>query len=141
MPTYYRTDQSAIHLAVDGITIDNNVWDSMEGGDNTAETVQYAPGAMGQMQDHGGIPKRSEMTLTREWSDLLVSIYKQLDLAVGAARVTASYSVLDANKNVVAGSTITYTGTLKGINRPNYQAGQAESAKLQVVIALDEDIS
>ena len=138
---FYRSDQAAPHCTVAGVQIDNLLWDSMEGGDATAETVQYPPGGMAPTVDLGGIAKRSDLVITREWSDTLIGIYKQLDAGTGKARVTASYSNLDANGVIVPGSTITYTGTLKGVMRPNYQAGTAELAKLQLTIGMDVPIS
>lgn len=141
MPTYYRSDQQAIHVSIDGITIDNIVWDSFEGGDITAETVTYPPGGMGNKIDLGGIPSRSDITTAREWSDTLISVSKQLQNGVGAARATITKTTLGANKSVVPGSTETYTGTLKGVTVPPYQAGTAEDAKLSLVFAADVAVS
>ena len=138
-PVFYRSDQAAIHVTVAGVPLDNVVWDTMEGGDNVAEDVAYLPGGMAPQINLGGLPKRGDITVTRIWSDALVRVYKQLDQASGQAGVTVTYTVLDASGQST-GSSVTYTGVLKSVTRPNYDSNTSSEAKLQLVIGANQVI-
>lgn len=141
MPVLYRSDQAAVHLQVDGVALDNVVWDTMEGGDASSDGVNYLPGGMVPSVELGGIPKRSDLTLTRVWSDALWQVFKALDNACGRAGAKASYTQLDRSGQVVPGSTITYTGIVKSVARPNYDSNTSGEAKIQVVIGLNGSIT
>lgn len=139
MATYYRSDQAAIHLTVNGVSLDTTSWDSMEGGDNVAEETEHFPGGMRPQVPLGGQPKRSPLTVERKWSDVLIGIYKQLDESVNA-EATASYVQLDLT-GAATGEVITYTGLLSSTTRPNYKAGTSEDAMLKVTLSLNGEIS
>lgn len=141
IPTYYRSDQGRIQVQVAGVALDNTSWDTMAGGDNAATTSPYMPGGMQPVIELGGVPVRSDLTITRIWSDTLINVYKQLDNGVGNLTVTASYTVLDANKNPVANSTITYTGVLKSVARPDYDSSTTTAAKLTLTVGLNGPIT
>jgi len=140
MPTY-RSDQAAVHVTVDGVTLDTKPWDSFAGGDITANTVNYLPGGMQPAIDLGGVPQRSDITVEREWSDALIGVYKQLDQLCGRAAGRIPVTTLDANGVPVAGSTSTYTGTLKGVARPGYDSSTSGLAKMQLVFACNGSLS
>lgn len=141
MPRFFRTDQAAIHVTVAGVTIDDNVWDTMEGGDRSSDGVNYLPGGMAPSVELGGLPKRSDLTISRIWSDTMIAAYKALDNGCGKAAVTASYTNLDANGTMVPNSTITYTGILKSVTRPNYDSNSSGEAKLTIVVGLNGQLS
>lgn len=132
---------AAIHVTVEGVTIDNLSWDTMEGGDNSSDGTNYLPGGMAPSVELGGLPKRSDLTISRIWSDVLIGAFKALDNGCGKARVAASYTVLDANGNVVPDATITYTGILKGVARPNYESNSSAEAKLTLTVGLNGSIT
>jgi hypothetical protein len=134
VPRLFRTDQAVIHVTVSGVTIDDLSWDVLDGGDNTAQSVNYNPGGMAPSVAMGGIPKRSPVKVSRVWSDTLISAYKALDNGTGHLAVTVSYTNLDANGNGVVGSTITYTGILDAVARPGYDSGTASEAKLELTV-------
>lgn len=141
MPTYLRSDSARVQVTVSGVTLPSDSWSKMEGGDNVAETTQLNPGGMAPAVALGGLPKRSDMTVERPWSDALIGAFKALDQATGAATVTATYTNLDANKNPIPGSGVTYTGVLKQVTRPNYDASSSTAATLAIVFEANELIS
>lgn len=140
MPVFFRSDQAAIHVSVAGVPLDNVVWDTFEGGDNAAEDVSYLPGGMAPQINLGGLPKRSDIKVTRIWSDALVRAYKQLDQAVGRSTATVTYTVLDA-AGASTGEQVTYTGVLKMVTRPNYESNTSKEAMLELTIGANEVIS
>ncbi len=140
MPTYFRSDQAQINVFIQNVALDNESWGLMEGGDNVAEEATAFPGGMKPQVALGGFPKRSSLTISRPWSDALIGLYKAMDARVGLSKVTASYQVLNANKEPF-GTPITYTGVLTSAVRPNYKAGTSEEAHLQITVATDGEVS
>lgn len=140
MPTIYRSDQKSIGFTVSGITLDGVSWDSMEGGDPVAESVDVYPGGMAPQVALGGLPKWSEITIERLWSDVLVAQFKALTGVAGFAPITASDIILGANK-VPTGVTITYTGVLTSVMRPGYKASESKDAYLQVKCSVNGQVS
>jgi hypothetical protein len=141
MPTYFRTDQARIQVAVVGVTLDSVSWDKMEGGDNEAPSTPKLLGGMANQIEMGGLPKRSVLTVERTWSDTLIAVYKALDNGSGQLRATASYTVLDASGNPVSGSTISYTGVLLKTERPNYDSESNAPAMLKLTLGLNGPIT
>jgi hypothetical protein len=141
MATLYRSDQSRIQVQVAGVQMDSVSWDVMDGGDITAESVNYLPGGMAPAVELGGIPKRGDLTVARIWSDAMIAVYKALDDVSGRAACTVTYVVLDANGNTVPNATFTYTGVLKSVNRPNYDSSTSSEAKIQLVIGCNRSIN
>lgn len=137
---YFRSDQSSIGVTVEGVTIDNASWDVLEGGENTVDEVTLLPGGMAPQVAKGGIPKRSTATVKRLWSEPLILKYKELDAVAGNAAVTITYTVLNTNKTP-AYAPITYTGVLGTVTRPNYDATKSEAAYLQIMVALNGELS
>jgi hypothetical protein len=128
-------------VAVTGVTLDTISWDKLEGGDPTAETSNYLPGGMEPSIELGGLPKRSDLVVHRIWSDTLVAVYKQLDNGVGRLPGAVTYTVLDANRNPLPGSTISYTGILKAVARPGYDSSTSTEALLSLTFGLNGSIT
>lgn len=136
----YRSDQARIGFQVPGVNLDIVSWDTFEGGENQANNLNYMPGGMQPAVDLGGVPQRSDITITREWSDTLAGIYKPLDNLTGKGTCTVSYQTLDANGNPVPGALFTYTGVIKSVSRPNYDSASSVNGKLQVVISCNSPV-
>lgn len=134
MPTYYRTDQSAVYVSVAGVALDNASWSVIEGGDNVATSVQIRPGGMSPQVELGGMSQRSTLTVKRPWSDSMFAVYKQLDNGAGKLSVTLVYQLLDANGNAVPNATISYTGILLSAARPNYDSESNTKADLVITV-------
>ena len=137
----YRSDQGTLSVTVAGITIDNQSWDTAEGGDITVESQEYNPGAMAPAVAIGGKRSRSAMTVKRAWDDTLIGAYKALDNAAGKTPVTIGYQVLAADHRTPVGNPITYTGILGNVTRPGYDSMTSTVAMLQIVVSLNETIS
>lgn len=139
MPVY-RSDQAAVHVTVTGVALDNIVWDTFAGGDNTASSTNYPPGGMQPSIELGGVPTRSPITVTRAWSDALIGVYKALDQASGRTPGAISITTLDATGRPV-GVTTTYTGVLLTVTRPGYDHATSAAGMLQLVFGMNESIS
>lgn len=135
----YRSDQFSIGVTVlglpGGLQTDNVAWDALEGGDNTVEGVQYLPGGMKPMLQLGGIPKRSNMTVKRIWSDTLIALYKALDAYAGQLEMKITVTTLNTKREAVPGAEVfSYTGILGTVTRPNYSSETPEKAWLQLEV-------
>jgi hypothetical protein len=141
VPQYFASNQAAIGVEVTGVTLDHISWDSMEGGDNTAEDKPVFPGGMAPQAQLTSIPKRSPLTVTRLWTPALVNEYKALDSLSGQASTTATYSLLEPNGKPT-GFVITYTGVLLSVDRPAYKSGPGgEEVFLTLMIGLNGPIA
>jgi len=136
----YRADQHLVHLSVTGVPLDNIQWDTFSGGDLQAADVSYPPGGMLPVVNLGGTPTRSDITLTRAWSDALISVFKKLDASTGRGAATIPVQTLDANGSPT-GATITYSGVVKSVARPDYDHKGNDTAMLTVVIGANASIT
>lgn len=135
MPTVYRSDQTRIQVQCGTLNMDNVSWDSMTGGDIAADSINYLPGGMQPAVELGGIPKRSDIVVTRIWSDTLIALFNDLDSGAGNMPSKIKYSTLDGTKKAV--TTITYGGVLKAVARPDYDAATASEGKLTLTFGCD----
>ncbi len=135
---FLREDQFAIHVAVAGVALDTSVWTSLEGGDIEGQNVNTRPGGMAPAVELGGPVSRSDATVKRQYSsDKLHPLILKLEAAAGKAAVAVSYTPLDADGNP-AGLTITMTGILKSVMRPNADANASAAGFLSLVIGLNQ---
>lgn len=140
MPIYIRSDMGRIQVQVAGVPLDTVSWDMADGGNIVAETSNYAPGGMEPAIELGGHAKRSDMTVERIWSDVLLGVFKALDNVCGEATASIGYTAL--NRGVaLPNSTITYTGVLKAVDRPGYNSASSAEAKLVLTFGLNRAIS
>lgn len=130
---YYRSDQAAVHVKFAAVTIDDESWDVLDGGDNVAPNKIIHPGGMAPMISLGGIPVRSDITVERAWSDVLFGAYKTLDGVAGGEPVEVGYVILDS-PGKPQGTVFTYTGVLLSTTRPGYKAGESSDAMLKITI-------
>lgn len=138
---YYRTDQAAIHVKLSAITIDDESWDVLDGGDNVAQNKIVHPGGMQPMVSLGGVPIRSEITVERAWSDVLIAAYKALDAAAGGEPIEVGYIQLNGPGRP-QGTIFGYTGVLLSASRPNYKAGESnQDAMLKLTIGPNGPLS
>lgn len=140
MAVYFRSDQASIGVTVEGVSLGNESWDVLEGADNAVDVITLLPGGMAPQVAKGGIPKRSNGTVKRLWSESLILQYKALDAVAGNANITVTYTVLNTNKTP-AFAPITYTGVIGTVSRPNYDATKSEAAYLTVEFGLNGEVS
>ncbi len=140
MPTYYRSDQAAIHVEISGVVLDQESWSMMEGGDPVSEEAVIFPGGMQPQIALGGLPKWSPVTVEREWSEALGGDYKALANSVGSALVTVSYIQLGVNKQET-GQKYTYRGVLTSAERPKYKSTESTDAYLKITVGINGQVS
>jgi len=130
---YYRSDQALVHVAVQGVKLDNEPWDVFEGGERKSAGLKVYPGGMREQVELGGTPEREPVKVQRKWSDALIGVFKELDAVVGEAPAEVSITTLNDAKQPV-GSPIVYKGILLGVTRPHYKAGPSEEILLELTI-------
>ncbi len=127
---YFRSDQAAIHVEVTGVALDKEAWDMMEGGDPVAESTIHFPGGMEPQVPLGGLPKWSQLTVERAWSESLGAIYKTLVAGVGNAPGHVSYVQFN-NAKQPQGQVYTYNCVLMSAERPKYKSDESTKAFLK----------
>lgn len=134
----YLTESNAIiHAGVSGISLPTTYsWTSLEGGDVQAETVNTMPGGMQPAISLGGPAKRTDITVKRPHDPALQQNVLALENHAGKRAAWVSYTHLDPDGNKV-GKTYTMNGTLKEVQRPNYDANGTGVAYLTLVITPD----
>lgn len=135
-----RSDQALILVKVEGVSIDKLPWSMFEGAEGNVEGDPVLPGGMSPQVAVGGVPKLSDITVERDWSDALAAVYKKLMAARGSAVAEVSWAILKRNK-VPTGDVFSYSGVLIGVNRPNYKAGSSDGAMLKLVIQTNGEIA
>jgi hypothetical protein len=139
--TFVREDEAIIHADLTQITSnfpEPYSWTSLEGGDIEAEDVFTRPGGMQPGINLGGPAKRSDVTLHCQYSAGIHNVIVALENAVGTGGMSASYTPLDADANP-NGGTITLTGVLKTVNKPNFNANNSAVVFLGLVMACDTE--
>jgi hypothetical protein len=137
--TYVREDEAIIHVDLSSFApnwTEPYSWTSLEGGDVEAEDVFTRPGGMRDGVNLGGPRKRSDVTLTCQYSSVVHSNITALENAVGTGGMSCSFTPLDADSNP-NGGTVTLTGVLKSVNKPNFNANNSGVVFLGLVMACD----
>lgn len=134
-----REDQALIHVDVNGVGLDAKPWTTLSGGELQAQSVNTRPGGMQASKELGGPVMRSDVTVTRQYSnDVLHGKLMALDKACGKATTHVSWTPLDADGNP-SGASVTYSGILKQVTHPNLDANASAAQFLTLVVGLDQD--
>lgn len=144
---HLRQDQAEIHVGVAGVVnaagvnFPSYVWQSLDGGDVQANTLNAHPGGFLNAYSLGGPAKRNDATVKRLYGAdpsgrSLHDFVGPLETACGTARMWISYTPLDADGNH-NGQTVTLTGTLKQVQHPNWDANTSGAAQLTLVMDCD----
>jgi len=139
----YRGDQFKAQLTLTGPnapTLDNQSWDTFDGGDVDPTMEEFIPGGMGEQVAMGGMRKRQPITLTRAWDTSMISNYLALDAASGVAPFQLIVSTLAADKITVTGTT-TYTGVVGKVTPPKRAHDDSKAAMLSVALSCNGAIS
>lgn len=134
---YIREDEAAITLTVKGKQYGGQ-WATYAGGDLAAAGSKTRPGNMGNEVSIGGPASRSDITLTTQFTDVVMAQHKSLEALVGHGPVTVAVIYLDENGLALAGGRFTRTGTLKSVAPPASNAGSAVVGMYTVVVECDE---
>jgi hypothetical protein len=134
-----REDTAIIKVHVTGVGFtDTYSWTSVEGGDITSDSVYTRPGGLQPGVQLGGPSSRSDVTVKRQYTNSLDAYLEQLENASGAARMTVSWTPLDADGNQ-NGNQHTLTGVLKEVQWPMFDANSTAAAFLTLVMAADQE--
>jgi hypothetical protein len=136
---YYGAEQFKVTATVDGVFLGQ--FTRFTGGDLDSEPTSLHPGGMRPAVVTGSRRTMSDITLSKPygWQDS-GRIYNMLD-KVGRARVTCTKQPLSPDGNLVkAGVGFTYTGVLKGITLPEYDADSTDPATWSIVITPDDEV-
>jgi hypothetical protein len=137
--TPIREDQFIIHVIVNGVSFPSTFsWTSKEGGDVTADSTYTRPGGLMPGIQLGGPVTRSDVTVKRQYTTVLDPWLKRLEDACGNARMSVSWTPIDANQTP-NGNTHTLSGVLKEIQAPAADANATGAAFLTLVMACDQE--
>lgn len=138
---YVREDEAVIHAHLTDIAphwVEPYSWASLEGGDIEAEDVFTRPGGMKGGVNLGGPSKRSDVTIMCQYSSTVHKSIIDLENAVGTGGMSVSYTPLDADANP-NGGTVTLTGVLKAVTKPNFNANNSGVVFLGLVMSCDTE--
>lgn len=135
MTTFITEAEAQIHCTVDGVSQmpSTRSWTTFEGGDPEASTSQLNPGAGINAVAIPGPVKRSVVTLTRPYTKEMHAVVIALEGALNN-HMSASYTPTDADGNTLAVDTVTYTGILKQVKKPKWDAESGKAGMLTLVM-------
>lgn len=141
---YLRTDTWQIKATIDGK--DFGVFEGRTGGAGDSEETKLRLGGMGAQVSLGGAQTLENITLRKLWDGMsdfsssgndVVWLYARR----GKAEVTCTNQPLDQDGNIYAGKKFTFTGILKQVTVPDYDAQGNEGAFLELEVATDGNIA
>jgi len=134
----YRESQGSIIVVVNGVSLPTDSWATLSGGDIAASSNKTRPGGMGDSVELGGQGVRGDATVTRQWSDALISSYYDLDLAAGHTAASVSFTPLNLNKSTSGQPSFTWTGLLLTVTPPPISAESDAASFLSIVVGLNQ---
>jgi hypothetical protein len=137
MPTYLRQDQATISVPSLAVNLPYvKSWATLEGGDIESEDVKTRPGGMVGQVNLGGPSTRTDCTVQRPYTKEIHPYIVQLDNVAGRSAMKVTYSILGPTAAVI-GPTVTLTGILKNVMRPNFDSNASGVAMLGLVMGCD----
>lgn len=139
MTTRLRTDMFQVTLKIAGR--DYGLWLGRSGGAGDSEETKLRLGGMGPQVSLGGAQTMDNITCRQIFdSDGIGRDIAWLMGQRGKARCTCVTQPLDEDGNV-HGSPFTYTGTLKAVTPPEYDAQGNDPAYIEVEVATDGNVA
>lgn len=118
--------QFLITVIVDGRPL--GVFDSMSGGEVTADVGKHRPGGMVGENSHGALPTYGDVTVSRELDRQRdVEVFRSLLPRVGRAAVTISKQPLD-DDGAPWGRPFTYVGRMNGMTDPDADSNDSTTS-------------
>lgn len=115
------------------------VFDTLDGGEVTAEEVKHRPGAMRPQKSYGGPVSVGNLTFGRVYENEDVENVRFLQQRVGRARCTVSRQPLDQDGNVYGRAT-TYTGVLQRVALGSVDSDSSEVDMWEIEVSTDGEI-
>lgn len=149
MTTYLRQDQASISVPVLYVVNSQGAqapialpyvisWATLEGGDLESEDTKTRPGGMVSQVNLGGPTTRTDATVTRPYTSDLHPYVVALENAAGQGIMHITYTILNAAGYSI-GPTVTLTGILKNVTRPNWDSNATGTAMLSLSMGCDVD--
>lgn len=142
MPTYLRQDQATISVPKLSVGLPYvPSWAMLEGGDLESEDTKTRPGGMLAQVNLGGPTTRTDATVSRPYTKEIHPFLVPLEKFAGFGRMHITYTILGPNVNTgkltTLGPTVTLTGILKNVTRPNWDANATGTAMFSLVMGCD----
>lgn len=135
---FLRSDSFRIKAGVTGVNPPPiKSWQSMSGGDLSAEDTKTRPGGIEPQRSLGGPTTRSDCTVTRLHGTGIHPYIVQWEQAINQS-MWVSYTPLDANSNP-QGATITLHGYLKSVTQSEMDADNAGKKTISLVMTCNAD--
>lgn len=131
-----RKDTFRVEATVEGIG-SLGVCRAQDGGDIESEETKVRPGGMGAEISLGGARSRNAMTLKFWNNEYVESLTPALERAAGSADAVISRVPLDADGNP-NGRGRTFTGVLRNVKMPEYDADSNDASELELEFSLNE---
>lgn len=140
MPTYLRQDQATISVPKLPVALPFvTSWASLEGGDLEAEDTKTRPGGMLPQVSLGGPTTRTDATVARPYTKELHPYLTPLETFAGFGAMHITYTILgpdtSSGKISTLGPTVTLTGILKSVTRPNWDSNATATAMFSLVMS------
>lgn len=135
---YITEAEAQIHAKVDQVPSmpATRSWTTFEGGDPEAATSQLFPGAGISAVAIPGPVKRSTVTVTRPYDTNMHSVIVRLEASLNST-MSAWYTPTDADGNTLNADTVTYTGILKQVKKPKWDAASGKVGDISLVMECD----
>lgn len=131
---YLRSDSFRIHVGVTGVNPASiKSWQTMSGGDLTAEDTKTRPGGAEPQTSLGGPTTRSDVTVSRLHGTYIHPYIVKWEQNINSA-MWVSYTPVDANGNG-NGQTITLHGILKGVTQNEMDADNQGKKTISLVMS------
>lgn len=130
-----------VQASINGVSL--GVFDTRTGGETTADTNKHTPGSAPSMRVALGGPRdTSDVTCGRAFVATrdhdLIKLYQPL---CGLAEMVVTQQPYDKDGRPLSGKTIQWTGILKTIGPPEYDANSSDVSKFEIVMVCDGDVT
>jgi hypothetical protein len=137
MGFYVRRDMANITVLLDDVPV-GDLWATCEGGALEADDQKTRPGGMKRQVAIGGPTSRSDMTVTTQFTDLMVGPAKDFENRSGRGKITITVTYLDQDGNADPGRAFTRTGIVKSAQIPVVDVNAGDVSFLTVVGSMHE---
>jgi len=121
--------------------VDYGIWTERKGGTVDSEEAKIYPGGMQSQISLGGSRSVDNVTLSKVFDlDGLEAQVATLGALCGSASVGITQQPLDRDGNVY-GTPWSYTGVLKSVSPPEYDANGNDAAMIEIEVSVEGDIS
>lgn len=132
---YVTSAEAQIHCKVDQVPTmpSTKSWTTFDGGNPEGDTSILFPGAGINAVAIPGPVKRSQVTVTRPYTTDMHAVVNALEASVNST-MSAWYTPTDADGNALQADTITYTGLLRQVTKPKWDAADGKVGMISLVM-------